>query len=242
MFQLGGRATYNIEGKSYPLQPMDILLVSRNLIHLPVVDPGQVYERMVLWMDRSFLARFSAPETDLAACFELSASRAFHLYRPRGEARERYRSLFERVEAAAGDGGFAAGLLSDTCVLQLLIALNRDLLEAPAEPDDVTYRFDPKMEEVTRYIRDHLGEELTVDALARQVYTSKYHFMRRFKELTGCPVHQYITQKRLLAAAGLLRAGVSAQEACGQCGFQDYSAFHRAFRRQFGATPREFMP
>ena len=89
VFQLGGRATYNIEGKSYPLQPMDILLVSRNLIHLPVVDPGQVYERMVLWMDRSFLARFSAPETDLAACFELSASRAFHLYRPRGEARER---------------------------------------------------------------------------------------------------------------------------------------------------------
>ena len=86
------------------------------------------------------------------------------------------------------------------------------------------------------------GSELTVDALARQVYTSKYHFMRRFKELTGCPVHQYITQKRLLAAAGLLRAGVSAQEACGQCGFQDYSAFHRAFRRQFGATPREFMP
>ena len=89
VFQLGGRATYNIEGKSYPLQPMDILLVSRNLIHLPVVDPGQVYERMVLWMDRSFLARFSAPETDLAACFELSASRAFHLYRPRGEARGR---------------------------------------------------------------------------------------------------------------------------------------------------------
>ena len=42
VFQLGGRAAYSIEGKSYPLQPMDILLVSRNLIHLPVVDPEQV--------------------------------------------------------------------------------------------------------------------------------------------------------------------------------------------------------
>ena len=108
--------------------------------------------------------------------------------------------------------------------------------------DQSASQYDPKIAQALSYINDHLGEELTVDALARQVYTSKYHFMRRFKELTGCPVHQYITQKRLLAAAGLLRAGVSAQEACGQCGFQDYSAFHRAFRRQFGATPREFMP
>ena len=33
---LGGRVTYHIEGKCYPLQPMDVLLVSRNLIHLPV--------------------------------------------------------------------------------------------------------------------------------------------------------------------------------------------------------------
>ena len=240
VFQLGGRATYNIEGKSYPLQPMDILLVSRNLIHLPVVDPGQVYERMVLWMDRSFLARFSAPETDLAACFELSASRAFHLYRPRGEARERYRSLFERVEAAAGDGGFAAGLLSDTCVLQLLIALNRDLLEAPAEPDDVTYRFDPKMEEVTRYIRDHLGEELTIERLSGAFFLSRYYLMHRCKAVYGCTVHQYIRQKRLQRAAGDIRRGVPILKAAGDAGFGDYSVFLRAFRSAYGRSPREW--
>ena len=46
VFQIGGRVTYHIEGKSYPLQPMDVLLVSRGLIHLPVAEPGQVYERI----------------------------------------------------------------------------------------------------------------------------------------------------------------------------------------------------
>ena len=73
------------------------------------------------------------------------------------------------------------------------------------------------------------------------MYTSRYHFMRRFKQLTGCSVHRYITQKRLLLSADLLRSGVSAQTACARCGFQDYSAFQRAFRRQFGMTPRQLQ-
>ena len=42
---LGGRATYHIEGRSYPLQPMDILLVSRNLIPLPEAEPEKDNDR-----------------------------------------------------------------------------------------------------------------------------------------------------------------------------------------------------
>ena len=47
--------------------------------------------------------------------------------------------------------------------------------------------------------------------------------------------------KTAAAAADLLRAGVSAQSACARCGFQDYSTFQRAFRRQFGTTPRDLL-
>ncbi len=163
---LGGRATYHIEGRSYPLQPMDILLVSRNLIHLPEAEPGLDYERMVLWIDRDFMSRHSVPGAELSDCFTLTARRGVHLHRPRGEERSRWRARFEEVETAAGDGGFAAPLLADTCVLRLLIELNRAVLAAPEEADPAAYRFDPKMEEVTRYILAHLAEELTIDRLA----------------------------------------------------------------------------
>ena len=239
VLQLGGRVTYNIEGKSYPLQPMDILLVSRNLIHLPVVDPGQVYERMVLWIDRAFLSRFSAPEAELADCFTLAESREFHLYRPRGEERERYRDLFERIRDAS-DGQFAARLLADTCVLQLMVALNRDLLKAPAQPGGVSYRFDPKMEEVTHYIREHLTEELSVDRLAGVFFLSRYYLMHRFKAVYGCTLHQYIRQKRLQQAAEQIRRGVPILKAAEEAGFGDYSVFLRAFRSTYGRSPREW--
>lgn len=240
VFLLSGRATYNIEGKSYLLQPMDILLVSRNLIHLPVIDPAETYERMVLWINRSFLSRFSTPGADLASCFSLAAQREFHLHRPRGEDRVRYRDLFDRVETAGGDSGFGAGLLADTCVLQLMVALNRDLLEAPTQTDAVTYRFDPKMEEVTHFIRDHLGEELSIDRLAGSFFLSRYYLMHRFKEVYGCTVHQYIRQKRLQAAAEQIRQGVPVLKAAAEAGFGDYSVFLRAFRAAYGRSPREW--
>ena len=239
VLQLGGRVTYNIEGKSYPLQPMDVLLVGRGMIHLPVTEPGQVYERMVLWIDRAFLSRFSAPEAELADCFTLAESREFHLYRPRGEERERYRGLFERIRDAL-DGQFAARLLADTCVLQLMVALNRDLLKAPAQPGGVSYRFDPKMEEVTHYIREHLTEELSVDRLAGVFFLSRYYLMHRFKAVYGCTLHQYIRQKRLQQAAEQIRRGVPILKAAEEAGFGDYSVFLRAFRSTYGRSPREW--
>ena len=237
VFHLEGRTEYNIEGKSYPLQPMDILLVSRNMIHLPAIDPSQSYERMVLWINRDFLARSSSADADLTGCFSLAAQRDSYLYRPYGEAREQYRTLFSRVRDASASTGFGARLLADTCVLQLMIALNRDMRSLP--PDSGTScRFDPKMEEVTHYIRDHLDEDLSINRLAGTFYLSRYYLMHRFKAAYGCTVHQYIQQKRLQAAAEKIRQGAPVLKAAEEAGFGDYSVFLRAFRTAYGCSPR----
>lgn len=240
VFLLRGRTAYTIEGKRYLLRPMDVLLVSRNLIHQPVIDSSEPYDRMVLWVRREFLARYSTPQADLAACFERTARQGFHLYRPQGEERLRYRERFEELEAAGRDEGFAAPLLADTCVLRMMVALNRDLLTAPAQGEAGSYRFDPKMEEVTRFIRDHLAEDLTIDRLAGTFFLSRYYLMHRFKEVYGCTVHQYIRQKRLQHAAENIRRGVPVLKAAEEAGFGDYSVFLRAFREAYGRSPREW--
>lgn len=239
VLQLSGRVTYNIEGKSYILQPMDLLLVSRNLIHLPTIDTSEVYERMILWINRDFLSRFSTEESDLAACFDCTTERKFHLYRPRGEDRIRYRALFDAIKNAKTDD-FAAPLLTDTCVLQLMIALNRDILSGHTEVETTTYRFDPQMEEVTEYIRDHLSESLTIEHLAGTFYLSRYHLMHRFKEVYGCTVQQYIRQKRLQYATEQIRQGAPVLKAAEEAGFGDYSVFLRAFRSAYGKSPRDW--
>ena len=58
-----------------------------------------------------------------------------------------------------------------------------------------------------------------------------------FRTQTGSSVYSYILQNRLIRAAKSIRNGMPASEAALDSGFSDYSAFYRAFRKQFGTSP-----
>ena len=64
--------------------------------------------------------------------------------------------------------------------------------------------------------------------------------MHRFKAVTGCTVHQYINQKRLLLAGELIRSGTPVMKAAEQAGFSEYSTFLRAFQSTFHMSPKAF--
>lgn len=238
---LGGGVSYVVEGVTYFLKPWDLLLVPRNLIHRPVIDPAAPYERIVVWLGRQWMERRSDPGEPLDTCFALARERNFHLLRFDGEGRLRYMQLIRQLEEALRSGEFGAARMADTLCQQLLIGVNRDILRSrTAAEAPESYRTDPKMEEILKYIAGHLGEELTVDALAGRFYLSRYYLMHRFKAVTGYTLHQYISQKRLLRAGELIRAGVPVMKAASEAGFSEYSTFLRTFQNTFHMKPRDF--
>ncbi|MPM38292.1 HTH-type transcriptional activator RhaS [bioreactor metagenome] len=240
---LGGKVTYMVEGVTYFLQPWDLLLVPRNQIHRALIDTGEPYERMVLWLGREWMDRRSDPDEPLSACFDLACRRGFHLLRTDGERRPFYLRRFQELEEALRSREYGSGRMADACCQQLLIDVNRDSLrDKTAEREKDAYRSDPKIEEILHYIAGNLDGPLTVDALAERFFLSRYYLMHRFKEVTGYTVHQYISQKRLLLAGELLREGTPVMRAAVLAGFGDYSAFLRAFRATFHASPRDFQP
>ena len=238
---LGGRVTYVVEGVAYFLKPWDMLLVQHNLIHRVAIDPEEPYERIVIWLGREWMASRSDPGEPLDACFEPARRQGFHLLRTDGDRRLFYMQKIQQLEEALRSTEFGAGRMADTLCQQLLIGVNRDMLRYPtAREERDSYRVDPKMEEVLRYIAAHLEEPLSVDLLAREFYLSRYYLMHRFKAVTGYTVHQYISQKRLLRAGELIREGVPVMKAAEQAGFREYSTFLRAFQNTFRMSPREF--
>ena len=241
VFFLGGKVAYVVEGVTYFLQPWDIVLVQHNMIHRPIIDPSEPYERVVLWLGQDWLRRRSAREAPLDACLQEAVRRNFHLLHIPPAARPAYLQLLQSLESALRSEDFGHRQLSDLLCQQLLLTLSRDMLRPQQEPHQESCRLDPKMDEILRYIAAHLPEDLSVDGLAGRFYLSRYYLMHRFKAVTGYSLHQYITQKRLLLAGELLRGGTPVMKAAELAGFRDYSTFLRAFQATFRMSPRQFL-
>ena len=80
-----------------------------------------------------------------------------------------------------------------------------------------------------------------METLAEQVHMSKYHFLRKFKELTGMTVHSFVINKRLIRACEALKEGKkSVTEIYQETGFADYSSFLRSFHRVYGIAPSRY--
>lgn len=96
-------------------------------------------------------------------------------------------------------------------------------------------------ERMQTYIEAHLGDKITMAALARAAHYSQWHAARLFKEVVGTSPFEYIRLRRLSAAAQRLRdTPCKVIDVAFDFVFDSHEGFTRAFARQFGMTPTHF--
>jgi AraC family transcriptional regulator len=92
---------------------------------------------------------------------------------------------------------------------------------------------------IARVMEREPGAEWTLARMALEARLSPYHFLRTFEGLTGLTPHQYLLRARLrLAAIRLVEEPAKVIDVALDCGFGDVSNFNRAFRAEFGMSPR----
>jgi AraC-like DNA-binding protein len=92
------------------------------------------------------------------------------------------------------------------------------------------------------FMRAHLTEPISVEAVARAVAMSPSHFAHRFRAVARVSPMRYLKQLRLEKARQLLiGGGVRAREAAVQVGYESASHFARDFKQSFGAAPAEYV-
>lgn len=237
-FFLSGRVSFKVEGRSYHLEPGDLLLINPQELHQPDIGTDSVYERIVLWIDRAYLAGLcSISGMDLSMCFNNDVPGHTNLLRPTKLRRAALGQLLDRLAREyysdeAGSFAYAQGLLIQFMVEINRLAIDSDPVEKREEPDLVT--------QVLAYIGAHYQENITLETLAAEFFVSKYHLSHEFSHRVGTSIYRYVIFRRLLQARELMSAGEPPGEVYQACGFGDYANFYRAFRGEYGISPREF--
>ncbi len=112
------------------------------------------------------------------------------------------------------------------------------LLCAPQEPAPTQAG---NLEEVARYMEEHLDEPLSIPQLSRRAFLSPTAFKAAFRQRYGLAVHAWLRQKRMERAAQLLRgSSLTVLEVAQTVGYSSGSQFSTAFRQRYGTSPGKF--
>ena len=124
IFFLGGTSSYGLEGRSYPLEAGDVILVPQGCVHRPEAAPGAPYERVILYLSAEFLSRAGGADCPLDSCFTLAKTSFRFVLRPQ-EGRQALRRTLFALESASAQPGFGQELLAKALV-------GREIAQNPA--------------------------------------------------------------------------------------------------------------
>lgn len=96
-----------------------------------------------------------------------------------------------------------------------------------------------KLRRAKEFINENLEDDLSLSEIAESVELSTYHFARAFKRTTGLTPQQYLTERRIERAKGLLaKSDLPLVEVGFRSGFKNQSHFTTLFRKFTRMTPK----
>lgn len=133
-------------------------------------------------------------------------------------------------------------LIASFALKELLIRLTQTQAREMLEKTYKTLAGSNRLAFVVDFIKENIRENFTLDQLSEKACMSKAHFSRTFKSELGLSPMEFILKERLKLARQYLKIGsYQIQEVCFMAGFNNITYFIRAFKSEFGMTPKVFQ-
>ena len=125
-----------------------------------------------------------------------------------------------------------------TCIDNLKISLYEKKVFSKEESTEQEERV---ITGITRYLQEHLEEDLSLSVLSEQFHLNPQYISQLFKNEIGVGFLAYLTNIRMEKAKKLLLStSYSVAEIAGQVGYGDYRVFTKAFKKAEGITPSQY--
>ena len=219
---------YLVGAERYRLQKGDVVIIPPGVSHRPLLPDHMTepYRRDVMWMSAEFASTIPhlLPEP--------------HLLRTAGTQWEFLSDLFRNGvrEFEQQRLGWEEAVLGNS--IQILVYIRRAMDDQATSPLRVEQ---PELlDRVLAYVEEHLAQKITLADVAKHFWVSQSTISQTFRNKMGVSFYRCVTQRRLIAAKSLILQGLPLEHINEKVGFMDYSTFYRAFKQEFGISPRQY--
>lgn len=239
-FFFGGKVSIFIENDEFVLREGDMIIIPPGTSHhLNILDKSIPYQRCIFWISQDFCNHMLQTSSDLVYPLQKAAVTKKNIYHFDFFTFNELKTKMFRIIREMRGNHFGKATLISLSVHDFMFSISRNVyeLDNPSQmrKDNSLY------ENILIYVDEHITEDLSLESISKEFFISKYHVSHVFTENFGTSLHQYIIKKRLTLCINAILSGTDISEAYLLCGFKDYSSFYRAFKKEYGKSPRDYV-
>ena len=222
-----GNASFNIEGKLFPLCPYDLAIIPANTFHFIDFKDNLIYERVM------FKFKIVKSETpDLSKFYSepkiINIRNNPHLMNLFDRAKN-YFYTFEQEDLDP---------IMNALFQELLVLLKH--LDFKYSTPYVILNY--TVLQMLKLISENLDQDLSAKFFAERLFLSESYIKHLFSKTMHIGLNHYINNMRILKARKLLKSGARPNDIYKQCGFDSYSTFYREYKHFTGKSPSKDTP
>ncbi len=233
LFVQSGSGSIVTKDKSYPMNRGTLCFIGEDKYHYTFPEHPETYVRSKLFISSGELSKLLQTLYQYPRLLKIFNERQLSIGMLDEYDCQRADRIFDRLSQLSSDSEYLQAEIY-SAVLQLVVLLSKNINVKAQDGFGA-------MQTAVEYINDHITEDITIERICTNVYMSKYHFCRLFKEQIGLTVMEYVLKTRIMMAKDLLWAGEkTVTEISEDCGFSSISYFSRAFKNETGMTPMQY--
>lgn len=232
-----GTFKFTVDEKKYEIHPGDMVLITPTTLHVLDNLVNDDCQRIIINFSDNYLTKLSTNNTNLKAIFAKVDLDKNYCISFRNESQKRVETYINNLIEYQFGEKYGEDLIFKINFIQLILFINSTY--------DNTNDFEISSENLVvskaiEYINNNLSKSFVIEDIAKFVEVSPSTLSHTFKDQTGISIYRYITKKRMVLAKKLIKENINFNNIYTMCGYNDYTSFFRAFKKEYNATPKDF--